>query len=113
MKFFPIVFLLLASGCQNKDQGPEVALRDFVVSTEIDNVKTNSFKILSKSCEEAKKCQLKYSVSYLTQKDTYTQFSSEVEKIAELVMVKDKWLIATVSNLNTVHENLEPINPLE
>jgi hypothetical protein len=76
------------------------------------NIKTESFKILSKSCQE-KKCFLTYSVGYLTKKDDKTITSSEVKKIAEMIQVENKWLIEDVSNIKTYHENLEPINPLE
>ena len=85
---------------------------DFAKFADMKNIKQDSFKILSKSCQE-KKCFITYSLSYYTQKDDKNQFSSEVKKIAEMVLVDNKWLIADVSNIKTYHESLEPINPLE
>ncbi|MBA2405245.1 MAG: hypothetical protein H0V66_10780 [Bdellovibrionales bacterium] len=76
------------------------------------DIKSESFKVLSKSCED-KKCFLTYSVSYLTKKDNKALFSSEVKKVAEMVEVDSKWLIADVNNIKTYHESLEPINLLE
>lgn len=85
---------------------------DFVKSADMRNVKKDSFKILSKSCQE-KKCFITYSVGYQTTDDNKTTFSSEVKKIAELVSEDSRWLISDVSNIKTYHEALEPINPLE
>lgn len=85
---------------------------DFAKFADMKNIKADSFKILSKSCQE-KKCFITYSVSYFTRSEDKNQFSSEVKKIAELVQVENKWLIADVSNIKTYHESLEPINPLE
>lgn len=85
---------------------------DFAKFADMRNIKSESFKILSKSCQE-KKCFLTYSVGYLTKKDDKTVTSSEVKKIAEMIQVEKKWLIEDVSNIKTYHENLEPINPLE
>lgn len=76
------------------------------------NIKADSLKILSKNCENDK-CFLTYSVSYLTKNAEKTLFSSEVKKIAEMVQVEDKWLIADVSNILTYHESHEAINLLE
>lgn len=85
---------------------------DFEKFADMSNIKTDSFKILSKSCQQSR-CFLTYTVSYLTRQDKETRFTSEVKKIAEMVQVEDKWLIADVSNIKTYHESLEPINPLE
>jgi hypothetical protein len=85
---------------------------DFSKFADMRNIKSESCKVLSKSCQE-KKCFLTYSVSYLTKKDDKTVTSSEVKKIAEMLLVKNRWLIEDVSNIKTYHENLEPINPLE
>ena len=86
---------------------------DFLKFADMKNIKADSFKILSKSCQE-NKCFITYSISYLTKNvENKTIFSSEVKKIAELVKVENKWLIADVSNIKTYHESLEPINPLE
>lgn len=83
---------------------------DFAKFADMRHVKKDSFKILSKSCQD-KTCFLTYSVAYQTK--TESSFSSEVKKIAELVMVEGKWLIGDVSNIKTYHEALDPINPLE
>jgi len=85
---------------------------DFAKFSDMSNVKTDSFKVLSKSCQD-KKCFITYSVGYLTKKDDKVVFSSEVKKIAEMVQVAAKWLIADVSNIKTYHESLESINALE
>lgn len=83
---------------------------DFKKFSDLRNVKKNSFKVLSKSCQE-KICYLTYSISYDTFRDDKSYFSSEVKKIAEVVNENGKWLIADVSNIKTYHESLEPINP--
>lgn len=86
---------------------------DFSKSADMRNVKKDSFKILSKSCQE-KKCFITYSVAYSTEnQDDKVTFTSEVKKIAEVVSEDGKWLITDVSNIKTYHESLEPINPLE
>lgn len=85
---------------------------DFAKFADLRNVEKNSFKIISKSCQE-KKCFLTYSVSYLTKNKETSAYSSEVKKIAEILLEDGKWLIADVSNIKTYHEALEPINPLE
>ncbi len=85
---------------------------EFTKFADLRNVEKNSFKIISKSCQE-KKCFLTYSISYLTKADNKSAYSSEVKKIAEILMEDGKWLIADVSNIKTYHEALEAINPLE
>ena len=85
---------------------------DFAKFADLRNVKKESFKILTKSCQE-KKCFITYSVGYGTSQEEKKTFSSEVKKIAELNYVEGKWLIADVSNIKTYHESLEPINPLQ
>jgi uncharacterized protein YjaG (DUF416 family) len=85
---------------------------DFDKFADMKNIKSESFKVLSKSCQD-NKCHLTYSVSYLTIKDNKTQFSSQVDKIAEMVKSENGWLIADVSNIKTYHESLEPINSVE
>jgi hypothetical protein len=87
---------------------------EFAKFADMRNVKKNSFKVLSKSCQD-KRCFLTYSISYITtdaSKNTST-YNSEVKKIAEVVNENGKWLIAEVNNIKTYHEALEPINPLE
>lgn len=85
---------------------------EFTKFADLRSVKKDSFKILSKSCQE-KKCFITYSISYLTRDNDKTRFSSDVKKIAEVVNQDGKWLIADVSNIKTYHEAMEPINPLE
>ena len=88
-----------------------ISEEDFKKFSDLRNVKNDSFKVLSKSCQE-KMCYLTYSVSYRTTKEEKTTTSSEVKKIAELHLVDGKWLIEDVSNVKTYHEELEPIEPL-
>lgn len=85
---------------------------EFEKFADLRNVKKDSFKVLSKSCQE-KKCFVTYSVSYQTQDKDQTKFNTEVKKIAEMVSEDGKWLISEVSNIKTYHESLETINPLE
>jgi hypothetical protein len=85
---------------------------DFQKFSDLKNVKSDSFKIHSKSCQE-KKCFITYSIGYMTKDGEKTNYQSEVKKIAEIVQVDNKWLIADVSNIKTYHESMEPINPLE
>lgn len=83
---------------------------DFELFADMRNVKKDSFKILSKSCQ-AKTCFITYSIAYKTKTDF--SFFSEVKKIAEMVQVDGKWLIGDISNIKTYHESLDPIKPLE
>ncbi len=87
-----------------------ISEEEFSKFSDLRNVKKDSFKVLSKSCQ-AKTCYLTYSVSYQTVDNDKASFSSEVKKIAEIVNENGKWLIADVSNIKTYHEALEPINP--
>ena len=87
-----------------------ISEEEFTKFSDLRNVKKDSFKVLSKSCQ-AKTCYLTYSVSYQTVDNDKASFSSEVKKIAEIVNENGKWLIADVSNIKTYHEALEPINP--
>ncbi|HXH75290.1 MAG TPA: hypothetical protein VNJ08_10015 [Bacteriovoracaceae bacterium] len=84
---------------------------DFAKFADLRNVKQNSFKVLTKSCQESK-CFLTYSVGYKStlEKGTY---NSDVKKIAEIHHVEGKWLIADVSNIKTYHESVDPINPMD
>jgi len=86
--------------------------QDFKNFADMQNIKSKSFKILSKSCQE-EKCLLTYSISYQTTNGDQVQFSSEVKKTAELVKTGSNWLISEVSNIQTFHESLEPLNGLE
>jgi len=89
-----------------------VSDEDFQQFADMRNVARDSFKILSKSCQEGT-CFITYSISYKTKQDDKSVFSSEVKKIAELSLVSGKWLIADVTNIKTYHESLEPINALQ
>ncbi len=89
-----------------------ISEEEFGKFADLRDVKKESFKILSSSCQ-LKTCFLTYSISYLTTKKEKAAFTSEVKKIAELVNEDGKWLIADVSNIKTYHDSLEPINPLE
>lgn len=89
-----------------------MAEEDFQKFADMKNIKSKSFKVLSKSCQE-KKCFITYSVGYLTKQGDKSIFNTEVKKIAELVEIEKKWLIEEISNIKTYHESLEPINPLE
>jgi hypothetical protein len=83
---------------------------EFTKFADLRHVKKDSFKVLSKSCQE-KKCFLTYSLAYQTSHNDKTTFTTEVKKIAEVVSENGKWLISDVSNIKTYHEALEPINP--
>jgi hypothetical protein len=83
---------------------------EFAKFADLRHVKKESFRVLSKSCQD-KVCYLTYSVSYRTMEGDKTTFSSEVKKIAEVINEKGQWLIADVSNIKTYHEALEPISP--
>lgn len=85
---------------------------EFNKFADLRNVKKDSFKVLSKSCQE-KKCFITYSIGYQTLDKDKIAYVTEVKKIAEVQNENGKWLIAEVSNIKTYHESLEPINPLE
>ena len=86
--------------------------QDFEKFADLKNIKSDSFKVHSKSCQE-KRCFITYSLGYTTKENDKTNYQSEVKKIAEMIEVENKWLIADVSNIKTYHESMEPINPLE
>ncbi len=89
-----------------------ISPEEFEKFADLRNVKKDSFKILSKSCQD-KKCFITYSVGYQTMDKDKTSYVTEVKKIAEVQNEDGKWLIAEVSNIKTYHEALEAINPLE
>ena len=89
-----------------------ISEEEFKEFSDLRNMKKDSFKILSKSCQD-KQCFITYSVTYVTKKDDKLDFNTDVKKIAEVLSVDGKWLIADVSNVKTYHEALQPINPLE
>lgn len=70
--------------------------------------KKDSFKILSKNCQD-KKCYVTYSLGYHQKSDASTSWQSEVKKIAEILWIEGKWLIADVSNIKTYHEASQSI----
>jgi hypothetical protein len=85
---------------------------DFKQFADLTNVERDSFKVLSKSCQE-NTCFLTYAISYKTKHNDKAAFTSEVKKIAELSKVDGKWFIADVTNIKTYHEGLEAINALQ
>lgn len=93
-----------------KQSMENISEEEFQRFADLRNVQRDSFKVLSKSCQE-KMCYITYSVSFRTKEKDETKFTSEVKKIAEVVNENGKWLIADVSNIKTYHEALEPINP--
>ena len=72
------------------------------------SIKRDSFKILSKNCQE-KRCYVTYSLGYKLAPEGKTTWRSEIKKIAEIQWIEGKWLIADVSNLKTYHESVETI----
>ena len=76
---------------------------EFSKFSDLSSYKKDSFKILSKSCQE-KKCYLTYSLGYKKRNDDKTTWTSEVKKIAEVLWIEGKWLISDVSNIKTYHE---------
>jgi hypothetical protein len=105
-------FVLERVGGKMLQNFKEMSQENFDKFADMKNIKSNSFKVLSKSCEQSK-CFIRYSVSYVTMIKEKAQFSSEVQKIVELIQVEKKWLIADVSNIKTYHESFEPIDALE
>lgn len=82
--------------------------KDFNLFADLRQYKKNSFRIISKSCQE-KKCYITYALSYRQAPAGKTLWSSEVKKIVEVHWVDGKWLIADVSNIKTYHEAAESI----
>lgn len=76
------------------------------------NIQSDSFKILEKKCQD-QSCTLTYTVGYSTKNQDKVAFQTQVQKEALLVQVDKKWLISDVQNISTLHESLEPINPLQ
>jgi hypothetical protein len=81
---------------------------DYEKFADLRQYKRESFRIISKSCQE-KKCYVTYALGYRTAPDNKATWTSEVKKIAELQWVEGKWLIADVSNIKTYHESVEAI----
>ena len=82
---------------------------EFKSFSDLKDYRKDSFKIISKSCQE-KKCYVTYSVGYRQIKASKAGWMSEVKKIAEVLRVEGKWLIADVTNLKTYHETTESID---
>lgn len=87
-----------------------ISEEEFNKFADLRNVKKDSFKVLSKSCQE-KMCYITYSVAYQTVENDKSAYVSEVKKIAEVVNEQGKWLIGDVSNIKTYHEALQSIDP--
>lgn len=84
---------------------------EFQKFADLRNVSRESFKIVSKSCQE-EKCFITYSLTYRTREGDETKFTSEVKKIAEVHNQQGKWLISDVSNIKTYHEAMVPIEAM-
>lgn len=82
---------------------------EFEKFANMQNIRPDSFKVLSKSCQDTK-CIMTYSIGYTTKSEDKAIFASEVKKIAEVIQVDDKWLVSDVTNVKTYHESLEPLN---
>lgn len=80
----------------------------FKIFSDLRKYKRDTFKIISKSCQE-KRCYLTYSIGYREENPAKKGWVSEVKKIAEIIWVEGKWLIADVSNIKTYHETSETI----
>lgn len=91
----------------------EMSEEEFESFSNMQNIQADSFKVITKRCEEENKCTLTYSIGYTTKQDDKAKFVSEVKKIAEVVLVNEKWLISEVNNVKTYHESLEPLNPVQ
>lgn len=89
-----------------------VSNEEFQQFADMRNIRQDSFKVLSKSCQSSK-CSLTYAISYQNGQLDKATFKSEVKKIAELQLSEGKWLISEVSNIKTYHEALQPINALD
>ncbi|MBY0517767.1 MAG: hypothetical protein K2P81_12730 [Bacteriovoracaceae bacterium] len=81
---------------------------EFGKFADLSSYKKDSFKIISKSCQE-KRCYLTYSLGYRKRSEGKTSWTSEVKKIAEVLWIEGKWLISDVSNIKTYHETSESI----
>jgi hypothetical protein len=82
----------------------------FRLFSDLRKYKRDTFKIISKSCQE-KRCYVTYSLGYHEEAaDSKKGWISEVKKIAEIIWVEGKWLIADVSNIKTYHETSTTID---
>ncbi len=82
--------------------------QEFENFSDLKNIKKNSFKILTKSCQKDT-CYITYALSYRNQINN-NNVDTEVKKIAEIKNLEGKWLIADISNIKTYHEIIEPID---
>lgn len=103
-------FILERVGGKLRQSLENISDEEFAKFVDLRNVNKDSFKILTKSCQE-KQCFITYSISYTTLNDNKPAFTTEVKKIAELQNDNGRWLISDVTNVKTYHEALEPINP--
>jgi hypothetical protein len=103
-------FVLERVGGKLRQSLENISDEEFSKFADLRNVNRNSFKILTKSCQE-KQCFITYSISYNTINEGKATFTTEVKKIAELQNDSGRWLINDVTNVKTYHEALEPINP--
>jgi hypothetical protein len=94
-----------------KEAVENLAEEDFTKFSDLTAYQKKSFKIVSKTCQD-KKCFITYTLSYSSMEKDKAVAKSESKKIAEVVLVEGKWLIAEVSNLKTYVESLAPIEPL-
>ncbi len=81
---------------------------EFAKFADLTAYKRDTFKVISKSCQE-KRCYLTYSLAYRKKSEFEGTWNSEVKKIAEILWVEGKWLIADVSNIKTYHETNQTI----
>ncbi len=82
--------------------------KEFKVFADLRKYQKESFRIISKSCQETR-CYVTYSLGYRQTDGKKTDWVSEVKKIAEILQVEGKWLISDVSNIKTYHETSEAI----
>lgn len=81
---------------------------EFRIFNNLENIRKNSFKVLSVHCASLI-CSLRYHLVYTTKKDNIETFNSEVEKAVELRLDQGTWKIAEISDLNTQHIGLTPL----
>ncbi len=82
---------------------------DFTRFADLRQYKRDSFRVISKSCQE-KKCYVTYALGYRKVSEAgAAEWTSEVKKIVEVQWVEGQWLIADVSNIKTYHETSQNI----
>lgn len=85
------------------DKLNEMSDEDLEKYIDVKDLKKRKLKVLIKNCEE-ETCYLTYVLRYVKGKESPKDFSVEVKKIAQVNKVKDKWLLADVSNVKTYIE---------